>query len=427
MAPTVSEARLPDVLDGSPQADNVPWTFWKLVGDQMVEGDWLVAGQRALSCLESLALLDREVSPLKIASAILSEGQFGPDHWRLSRAKRLYYGVRAVLPVRARAILRQLFVARRKDEPLLHWSIEDRYVVYQFEMVRHLLASRGLDSARYIHFWPNEKRFALVLTHDVETLRGQQFVREVAGLEESLGFRSSFNFVPELYPVDTGLLSELRERGFEVGVHGLKHDGRLFSSRATFEKRAHRINRYLDEWGAVGFRSPMTHRNPEWMQSLEIEYDSSFFDTDPFEPIPGGTMSIWPFMMGRFVELPYTLVQDHTLTITLGETTPRLWLEKVEFIRRHSGMALSLTHPDYLCEPNRLAVYGQFLRAMREQNDYWHALPREVARWWRARASAESPADLPRGTIGEIRLTDGGIELLPVSVAAHRMPAGSAD
>ena len=32
------------------------------------------------------------------------------------------------------------------------------------------------------------------------------------------------------------------------------------------------------------------------MQALEIEYDLSFFDTDPCEPIPGGTMSIWPFL-----------------------------------------------------------------------------------------------------------------------------------
>ena len=78
-------------------------------------------------------------------------------------------------------------------------------------------------------------------------------------------------------------------------------------------------------------------RNPEWMQALEIEYDLSFFDADPYEPMPGGTMSIWPFILGRFVELPYTLIQDHTLTAVLGETTPRLWLEKVDFIERYRG------------------------------------------------------------------------------------------
>jgi hypothetical protein len=166
----------------------------------------------------------------------------------------------------------------------------------------------------------------------------------------------------------------------------------------------------------------MTHRHPEWMQALEIEYDLSFFDTDPFEPMPGGTMSIWPFMMGRFVELPYTLCQDHTLMVTLAERTPRLWLKKVEFIRRSRGLALLNVHPDYLRDPGRFAIYESFLKSMREGNDYWHALPRETARWWRSRAAVAVDGDaIVRGApshdgfdvaVCDIRLTDdGGIEL----------------
>ena len=34
--------------------------------------------------------------------------------------------------------------------------------------------------------------------------------------------------------------------GFEVGVHGLNHDGKLFQSRQIFEKRSHKINYYLN-------------------------------------------------------------------------------------------------------------------------------------------------------------------------------------
>lgn len=187
----------------------------------------------------------------------------------------------------------------------------------------------------------------------MEDAPGHAYVRQVADLEERLGFRSSFNFVAERYPIDHGLLAELRERGFEVGVHGLKHDGKLFSSRQVFEQRVQRINAYLHQWGAVGFRSPLTHRNPEWMQSLAIEYDSSFFDTDPYEVMPGGTMSMWPFFIGHFIELPYTLVQDHTLLVVRGERTPRLWLDKVRQIAHWQGMALLNTHPDYLREDGR--------------------------------------------------------------------------
>ena len=70
----------------------------------------------------------------------------------------------------------------------------------------------------------------------------------------------------------------------------------------------------------------------------------------PYEPIPGGTMSLWPFFIGHFVELPYTLVQDYTLTSVLGETTPKIWLEKIDFIEKYHGMALSNSHPDYLSQ-----------------------------------------------------------------------------
>src|SRR5436309_7319363 len=45
--------------------------------------------------------------------------------------------------------------------------------------------------------WPGKKQFALVLTHDVEGVKGLERCRRLMELEISLGFRSSFNFVPE--------------------------------------------------------------------------------------------------------------------------------------------------------------------------------------------------------------------------------------
>jgi hypothetical protein len=168
------------------------------------------------------------------------------------------------------------------------------------------------------------------------------------------------------------------------------------------------MNEFIDDFGAVGFRSPLTHRNPEWMQVLDIEYDGSFFDTDPYEPMAGGTMSIWPFQLGRFVELPYTLAQDYTVAEVMGETTPRLWLEKVEFIRANHGMALLNTHPDYLRKRHTWRVYSEFLATMRERADFHHGLPREVARWWRARATATAVQELPGASIATIDI-DGEI------------------
>jgi len=252
--------------------------------------------------------------------------------------------------------------------------------------MRQLILSTDQTTITIKSIWPQKKRIALVLTHDVEGKAGQEYVRAIADLEESLGFRSSFQFVPEAYKVDLDLIQELRERGFEVGVHGLKHDGKLFISPLKFQKRAALINGYLEKWNAVGFRSPLTHRHPEWMQKLKIDYDLSFFDTDPFEPIPGGCMSIWPFFIGHFVELPYTLVQDCSLTLIMKDTTPRYWMEKIDFIREYWGMVLVNSHPDYLADCSCFGMYEEFLNNLKEYNDYWHALPREVADWWKDRS-----------------------------------------
>jgi peptidoglycan/xylan/chitin deacetylase (PgdA/CDA1 family) len=384
---------------------NTPQNFWQCQ-PAFDDARWVRAIQRALPILDltpPLANLDN------LLAATLGEGRFGPDHWRLSLPKRMYYLVKPFLPRTLTRQLRRLIQQRHTRDFELGWPIEARYPRFQFDVLKNLLELSGQQTIRFRPLWPDGARFALILTHDIETARGQQFVRHVADLEEELGFRSSFNFVPEGYRVDTRLVDELRQRGFEIGIHGLKHDGKLFDSKDGFLRRAEKINAYLRQLDAVGFRAPLTHRHPEWMQALEIEYDLSFFDTDPFEPIPGGTMSVWPFFIGRFVELPYTLVQDYTLSAVLGESTPRVWLEKVDFIESVHGMALLNSHPDYLLNPANWKIYSDFLSAMKRRSGYWHALPRDTARWWRERVH-EARASRAWLENGSLRLvTDGGI------------------
>ena len=77
--------------------------------------------------------------------------------------------------------------------------------------------------------WPDGKKFAFVLTHDVEGQAGLDRCRSLMELEAKLNFRSSFNFIPEgEYRVSKELRDELTGRGFEVGVHDLRHDGKLY-------------------------------------------------------------------------------------------------------------------------------------------------------------------------------------------------------
>jgi peptidoglycan/xylan/chitin deacetylase (PgdA/CDA1 family) len=362
-------------------SSNTPQNFWKCVPDLPLEA-WELAYANSFQAMN----FPKEISDIQeLITLSLGEGQFGPDHWQLGRLKRMYYKFRRFMPRRIVTFIKVLNLMNIQRFVSLGWPVEDRYVNFQRKVMKELMSFAGVTEQGFIYFWPQGKRFSFVLTHDIESNIGFEHIAEIADLEENLGFRSSFNFVPEKYPVDEALLNELKGRGFEIGLHGLKHDGQLFFSKQTFMDRAVRMNQYIRKHDIVGFRAPYTHRHPDWMQALDIEYDLSFFDTDPFEPLPGGGMSIWPFRIGKFIELPYTLVQDSTLRHTLSEETPQKWLQKVDFIRTHHGMALLNSHPDYLVEPEMKKIYTDFLLAVKEIGDYWHALPRDVAAWWRKR------------------------------------------
>ena len=265
--------------------------------------------------------------------------------------------------------------------------------------------------------WPEGKKFAFVLTHDVEGAAGLEKCRSVMAMEREMGFRSSFNLIPEgSYKVQSALRAEIEENGFEVGVHDLRHDGRLFSTRRGFANNALKINEYLRSWGAKGFRSGFMLRNLEWLHELDLSYDCSTFDTDPFELQSDGAGTIFPFWIsapsqtesavdkhlvqkqllplcaqsrGGYIELPYTLAQDSTLFIVLRETNPAIWIQKLDWIAAHGGMALVNVHPDYLRldgeEPSLrtfpVAYYRELLTyvTQRYQGAFWQPLPSELA------------------------------------------------
>jgi hypothetical protein len=247
--------------------------------------------------------------------------------------------------------------------------------------------------------WPEGKQFAFVLSHDVDTRKGYENVLQLADLEERMGCRSQFNFVPERYGnVDAALLNELKRRGFGIGVHGLRHDGKLFTSKVIFNERAARINQYLKNWGTKGFTTPSMLCNHAWMHELDMNYCVSTFDTDPFEPQSGGAGTIFPYWVEsetserRFVELPYTLVQDFTLFVILREKTINIWRQKIDWIASKGGMVLLNSHPDYMnfderelgAEEYPVKYYIEFLDYIQRvyAGKFWHALPHKVADLW---------------------------------------------
>ncbi len=390
-------------------SQNRPQDFWRLRSD-VAEDVWTAAVKKAIPLLR-MKELDESADIEKILDLTLGEGQFGALHWELSPMKRYYYLFKPFIPRVITRRMRQIYSGGTKKSFQLGWPIEDRFVRFQWEILHQVMLEMGWKEVALDYFWPGRYRFALILTHDIETAAGQAYVRRLAEFEESLGWRSSFNFIPERYPLDVALMNWLREHGFEIGVHGLKHDGKEFFDKGTFLKRVVKINRYMKEFGAAGFRAPLTHRNPEWMQELDIRYDASFFDSDPFEPIPGGVMTIWPYILGHFIELPYTLVQDFSLLNILEAKSAQTWLEKVDFIEDYHGMALINTHPDYLSRPENFQIYSDFLQEMKKRPGVWNVLPAEGAAWWRVRSRIDP---LPPGSsfqAANAAIVDDGVKI----------------
>ncbi len=128
---------------------------------------------------------------------------------------------------------------------------------------------------------------------------------------------------------------------------------------------------------------------------LDILHSTSTFDSDPFEPQPDGIRTIFPLWVSNsrqphrgFIELPYTLPQDHLLFVIMRHTNIDIWKKKLSWIADKGGMALLNTHSDYMggngntlsLEEYPIDYYIEFLEYVKStyKGKYWHGLPREL-------------------------------------------------
>ena len=298
---------------------------------------------------------------------------------------RSYYLARPLLPRAIQLQLRRVFTLVQAKSTFPGWPIEDNlhnFYSWLFTLVSNLAGG----PVPFLDLWPGGRSWALVLTHDVETETGYNDLHLLRDIEREHGYKSSWNFVPLRYRVADEVVRGLKEEGCEVGVHGLRHDGRDLESRRMVNRRLPAIRDYAKRWDAVGFRSPATQRHWELMPLLGFDYDSSYSDTDPYEPQPGGCCTYLPYFNQEMIELPITMPQDHTLFAILQNPEASTWMRKARLLRERRGMVLTLTHPDYADDRRIVDGYRRLLDEFAADDTVWHALPREVATWWRNRA-----------------------------------------
>jgi hypothetical protein len=190
------------------------------------------------------------------------------------------------------------------------------------------------------------------------------------------------------YTVTESTVERIRNRGFDVNVHDLKHDGHLFDDADEFGEAADEINAHGVRFGSKGFRSGALYRNQDWYGALRFRYDMSVPNCAHLDPQRGGCCTVMPYFVGDMVEIPVTATQDYSLFHVLKTYDQKLWREQIARISAVHGLISFIVHPDYLDHPDALGAYETLLRSLadlRASSGLWIARPDEVDDWWRTR------------------------------------------
>ena len=317
------------------------------------------------------------------------------DNWvESSWVRDVYYRMRPLFPVSVRKHMQRMYLRKRNGASFPGWPVDQSVESLSEQLL--VLGMKALETDRlpFIWFWPEGHRACAVMTHDVETTAGRDFCETLMDINDEFDVKASFQVVPEVrYEVPSSYLESMRARGFEINIHGLNHDGKLFSDRSTFLERAPKINAYAEQFGARGFRSPALYRNADWFEELEFSYDMSVPNVARMEAQGGGCCTVMPFFLpGGMLELPLTTTEDYTLFHMLGDYSTGLWKQQMKLIRDRHGLMCFLIHPDYVISGRPRGVYRSLLEEIaraRTDHDVWVTLPGEVDGWWRARSRME--------------------------------------
>jgi len=315
------------------------------------------------------------------------------DEWRNGPVSILsipYYFIRPLLPVGARRHLQKLYLRNWDKLVFPHWPVDFSVDNVFEELMVLALKATGAEKIPFIWFWPDGHKGCVLMTHDVETETGRAFCNTLMDIDDSYGVKASFQVIPEeRYIVSPDYLDAIRQRGHEVAVHDLNHDGHLYKNKEQFVERAAKINAYGKKYKTAGFRAGVLYRKQVWYDQLDFAYDMSVPNVAHLDPQRGGCCTVMPYFIGDILEIPVTTIQDYTLFNILGDYSTRIWREQTKMICEKSGLMSFIIHPDYVIEKKERAVYEELLQHIAELNEQkavWLSTPSKVNDWWRQRA-----------------------------------------
>ncbi len=346
-----------------------------------------------------------------------SNGTFGTSaNSSNSLIRKLYYLSRPFLTVAFRKHLQRIYLGGWEKLSFPHWPVDSTVENINEQLLLLSMNARKINKIPFIWFWPNGALSCTSVTHDVETTAGWDFCSKLMDLDDSFGIKSAFQIVPEeRYIIQKEQLDSIKERGFELNVHDLNHDGNLMVDHEEFLRRVCGINHYGKSFGSLGFRTAVLYRNLDWFEALDFDYDISVPNVAHLDPQRGGCCTVFPFFNGKMIELPVTMVQDYSLFHILKDYSIDLWQKQISMIREKHGLIQMIVHPDYILGEAERRVYVNLLACLsdlRDRGETWIALPAEVAAWWRLRSKLRLTNEE-----GQWRIEGEGRELARIAYA----------
>jgi peptidoglycan/xylan/chitin deacetylase (PgdA/CDA1 family) len=256
-------------------------------------------------------------------------------------------------------------------------------------------------------FW--QKDFGVIMTHDVDTRKGYEYgLSKFVEMEQQEDMVSTFNIVPNslVYDLDSDFVRTLVKDGFDIGMHGLHHDGKFaFLSEEEQRKRIFDAADRAKELQlpAVGYRAPWLHRTKRMVRYLTeagYDWDSSFPDTDDSTVgyATTGSRTIFPFYplyrdgktwkQSPMLEIPVSMPQDWTLLYYYKlseESILRVWKKKMEYIKSRGGLVGFIVHPDQedFGHPKHHKAYKALLKIIKDADPELITCTELAKRWKR--------------------------------------------
>ena len=224
--------------------------------------------------------------------------------------------------------------------------------------------------------------------------RASPSVRKIIEIEQRHGFRSSWNFVGDWYPIEAGPVRPRPRRG--PRDRPARDQARLQAVREPRQLRRRAAARSTPSW-PNGTRSGSARRPPT---ATPTGWRSWAPTTTAPSPTPtrssrmgGGCCSILPFFFGE-----HGRAADHAGPgpHPVGDPARGLDrpLDREDRLDRRQRWPRQPDHASRLPRHAGAAAYVRGIpRAPRREEGGWNALPRDVASWWRTRRDLELVVD----------------------------------